>query len=96
MTSKGKRILVLGTLAAFISAAIVGNLLGTTFETCETRTGLFGNVRMVCDWNDSYGFGGSLVAFVTLEFLVMLNAFTASISERLGELNLERDDANEE
>ena len=96
MTSKGKRILVLGTLVAFISAAIVGNLLGITFETCETRTGLFGNARTVCDWNDSYGFGGFFVAFVVLEFLVMLNAFTASISERLGEVNLERDNENEE
>lgn len=96
MTSKGNRILVLGTLAAFISAVIAGNLLGATFETCETRTGLFGNVRTVCDWNDSYGFGGFFVAFVALESIVMLNAFTASISERLGELNLERDNDKEE
>ncbi len=90
MTYKGNRILVLGTLAAFISAVIVGNLLGATFATCETRSGLFGNVRTVCDWNDGYGFGWGFVAFVALEFLVMLNAFTASISQRMGELNLER------
>ena len=69
---------------------IVGNLLGTTFETCEVRPGLFGSDRTVCNWNDGYGFGGFIVAFVALEFLVMIIAFTASISERLSRLKLER------
>ena len=75
----------LGTIAAVISSAIVGDMMGETFARCQIETSWLGTDRTVCDWNATYGLGGGFVAFVTLELLVIVGAFVASISGRLRE-----------
>ena len=77
MTSGGKWLMWLGTVAALFAAAIVGYWLGVIFQTCDTR--------QRCEWNEGYALGGFIVALVMLELLVIIAAFVASISGRLRE-----------
>lgn len=77
MTSGGKCLMWLGTIAAFLAAAIVGYWLGVIFQTCDAR--------QWCEWNEGYALGGFIVAFVVLELLVIIAAFVASISGCLRE-----------